>query len=496
MRFYQTPLVFSAVNYETRLVPVDQSSPAGLTVTIIPKIRGLEDVVVSTGYETTSKERTTGSYVKIDNALLNRRVSTGILDRLEGITSGLAFNKNLSSSGEKLGITIRGNSTIGTVDGRVSSDPLLVVDNFPYEGDIKNINPNDIESITVLKDAAAASIWGARAGNGVIVLTTKKGRQGQPLKIDINANTTITRKPDLFYAPNFLPSGDYISIEQFLFSKGYYDDILNNNASYPAVSPVIELLDKQRSGQLSSQQVNDQLQLFSSGDIRQDLNKYFYRTAVAQQYSLALRGGTRDVAYSFSAGYDKNLDSRVRNDYNRLTLNSFNTYTPIKNLELTAGMVYTQTLQHNNNTFGAGGNIPSYSKLAAKDGTPLPVRGTYRDYYTDSTRKLGFLDWRYLPLQDLYAANNSTTQADIVIKAAIKYRFSPWLDASLQYQLEKQQSDNRNYQDTSMFSTRDAINKFTVDNGGTLQYGIPKSGILDQAYSNLRVSNYRRTVKL
>ena len=121
-------------------------------------------------------EGSTGSFVQVDNKLLNRRVRTNILDRLEGVTSGLLFNKNSLTANEKLGITIRGRNTL---DDKVSADPLIVLDNFPYDGDISNINPNDIESITVLKDAAAASIWGARSGNGVIVITTKKG-SGRP----------------------------------------------------------------------------------------------------------------------------------------------------------------------------------------------------------------------------------------------------------------------------------------------------------------------------
>ncbi|MCH5719938.1 TonB-dependent receptor plug domain-containing protein [Niabella hibiscisoli] len=106
------------------------------------------------------------------------------------------------------------------MDGPVN--PLIILDDFPYEGDINNINPDEVESISILKDAAAASIWGARAGNGVIVITTKKGKLNQPLKVSFNSNVLVTEKQD----PHSLlrtqmSTSDYIEIERLLFSKGF-----------------------------------------------------------------------------------------------------------------------------------------------------------------------------------------------------------------------------------------------------------------------------------
>src|SRR5690606_39862371 len=113
----------------------------------------LDEVIVSTGYETIPKERATGSFFIVDSALLHRRVSTGILERLDGVVSGLIFNRNQPGPANNSEISIRGRSTIFA-----NPDPLIILDNFPYEGDIDNINPNDIATVSVLKDAAAASI--------------------------------------------------------------------------------------------------------------------------------------------------------------------------------------------------------------------------------------------------------------------------------------------------------------------------------------------------
>ena len=163
-------LVFSFIGYATEESVVD--SRASINIELVEDIATLDEVmIVSTGYEQLPKERATGSFSQVDNALVNRRVSTDLLSRLEDVTSGLIFNRNVEGVSD---ISIRGRSTIFG-----NANPLIVIDNFPYDGDINSINPNDVESVTVLKDAAAASIWGARAGNGVIVITTKKGRRDQ-----------------------------------------------------------------------------------------------------------------------------------------------------------------------------------------------------------------------------------------------------------------------------------------------------------------------------
>ncbi len=226
-------LQFTSINMEPFEIQVNGKTD--LAISLKTKFTSLGDVnvQVNTGYQTIPKERATGSFVQIDNSLLNRRVGTNILDRLEGITSGLVFNagniyNGTRMSNELTGITIRGRSSI---DEKVSADPLIVLDNFPYDGDIGSINPNDVESITVLKDAAAASIWGARSGNGVIVITTKKGRTNQKMKIELNSNVTVGDKPDLFYSKNFISSPDFINLETLLFNNGYLMMILIRSIS-------------------------------------------------------------------------------------------------------------------------------------------------------------------------------------------------------------------------------------------------------------------------
>ncbi len=216
-------------------------------------------------------------------------MSSDVISRLEGNVPGLIFNKNALPSDNGTNINIQGHSTIFSND-----QPLIVVDNFVYNGNINNLNPNEIESISILKDAAAASIWGAFSGNGVIVITTKKGKRGEQLKVDVNANVTVGLKPDLFqYNPTFLNSKDYIDIERQLFDLGYYDNFLY--ADYTYVSPVIKILADKKSGALDPVEADKQIAVLRNQDVRQDRENYLYRRSASQQYAVNFSGGEVEV---------------------------------------------------------------------------------------------------------------------------------------------------------------------------------------------------------
>ncbi|SEN45755.1 TonB-dependent outer membrane receptor, SusC/RagA subfamily, signature region [bacterium A37T11] len=170
------------------------------------------EVLVNTGYQQLPKERATGSFAVVDNKLFNQQVSTDVLSRLEAVANGVVVDRSYSSTPT---LMVRGLSTI-----QGPREVLIVVDNFPYEGELKNLNPNDIQDITILKDAAAASIWGARAGNGVIVIRTKKGQFNQPNSISFNTNVTISNKPNL-YKIKQVSSDAFVEYEKFLYERGY-----------------------------------------------------------------------------------------------------------------------------------------------------------------------------------------------------------------------------------------------------------------------------------
>jgi TonB-linked SusC/RagA family outer membrane protein len=444
--------------------------------------------VVSTGYQTLPKERATGSFAQPIKEMYNERVSTDILSRLSGITSGLSFNANTSTASAAPDINIRGRSTIFAND-----QPLIVVDNFPYSGDINNINPNDVESITILKDAAAASIWGVRAGNGVIVVTTKKGKTNQPLKVGFNANSTVFAKPNLNYNPNHLNASSYIDLETYLFKQGYYNANLSDVTNYPVVSPATELLAAQRAGTISANSLTAQLNTLKGLNVNDQIRKFLFQNATNQQYGLNVSSGSSKATYFFSGGYDYNLSSAKNNSYQRVTLNSQNTFKPIAKLEINVGLNVVQNRNRLDNTVGNTVNhVFPYSQIADASGQPLPISYGYRDSYVQAAPGSGFLDWSYNPLKDLGVADNVTTNTDIRLTSGVKYTFIEGLSGDVKYQYERSNIQNRNFESQQIYFTRNLINQFSIVTGGNVTgYNVPLGGILGLANTNTISNNLR-----
>jgi len=186
-------VLVSHIGYHSETI-LYKTGTSSLTVMLVPVANVLDEVIVSSGYQQLRPNEMTGSFQVLDKKILDQQVGTNILDRLNNLTPG--FRKGTfefkPNRNEKLNISIRGLSTI-----EASKDPLIVLDGFIYEGDIDNIDPNSIASVTVLKDAAATSIWGARAGNGVIVMTSiNTANKSQKTIVNISHTTTTKRITD------------------------------------------------------------------------------------------------------------------------------------------------------------------------------------------------------------------------------------------------------------------------------------------------------------
>lgn len=488
-------LLVSFIGYLQQEIAADGSGKE-LNIMLLPGSERLEEVIVSTGYQEIPAERATGSFVHLDNTLLNRRVSTNIINRVEDLVPGLVFNRNTSTSANTASssaISIRGQSTI-----LGKADPLIVIDNFSYDGSMDDINPNDVESITVLKDAAAASIWGARAGNGVIVITTRKGALNRPARISFNSNVTVGDKPDLFYQPQ-MSSAEFIEIEKMQFDQGYYqaDELSTTRA---ALSPVVELLIAKRDGLMTAAEADAQIEALKQYDTRNDLSKYAYRNSLNQQYALDISGGSENQRYYLSAGYDKNLNSHISTGYDRLTLSAKNSYSLFKQkLDLTAGVFFTASdtrpdFFDYNPGFDLTTSIPvyPYARLADENGDPLAVNKDLRTDFARSARQQGLLDWEYRPLEEIKLMDNHRKSTDLRVNAHAAYKISPQLNADLMFLYDNTLSDSRNMQGLQTYFTRNLINTFTqAAANGTLTYPVPVGGILDLSKSNMVNQNFR-----
>lgn len=481
-------LVISYIGYERQKIAYKEDIAINLKV--LPS--ELANVVVSNGYQAISKERIAGSVDYIGQDKLEKIVSPDIISRLQNTASGVFF----TPSGEDLStsnIFVRGLSTINS-----GTEPLIILDNFPYAGNISNINPNDVESITVLKDASAASIWGAKSGNGVIVITTKKGKYNSPLQVSLNTNVTLVNKPNLYYNPQWLDSKDFIDVEKMLFSNGFYDaDLTSSN--YAVVSPVVQALADARSGLISQADADAKINSYANLDNRAQQKKYLYNRPINQQYSLTFTGGGQNINYYISAGYDNNISSTKGNGFNRQTLHTLTNFTPLKNFQFSIGIDYNHMGSDAYGSFigfGPGGGKSvyyPYAMLADVKGNHLTLPKDYAQSFKDTAGGGQLLDWNYRPLDEYNTGSYNNTQSnDILTNFSVKYTFLKNFAVSLVYQYEKMNTQNRVYYDGNSYYARNMVDQYTQGStGSSLTYPIPIGGILYTSFGDLTSHNFR-----
>lgn len=487
-------IVISGVSVETRELKVEGRTDIGTIITKIKVAEG-EEITISTGYQRISKERFVGSYSQLDSAAYERRAGMGIIERLDGTVTGVLFDKKASGALAE-NLTIRGLSTINS-----ARLPLIIVDDFPFRQNLNNINPNDIQSITVLKDAAAISIWGAQAGNGVIVITTKKGGYNKELQVNVSSNITIWQKPNLYYYPQMRIS-DFIDVEEFLFNKGFYNSDLSNTHSWPTISPVIEMLAQKRAGLISASDSATQINSFRQLDVRRDLNKYAYRNPVSQQHYINLNGGNNVISYTFSGGYNHTLNGtrNSKGDY-QYTMNSSVKLRPVKNLEFTSTIGIAQSTQQSGSFFLPGRLYP-YAQLADGEGKALAIPYSYRLAYLDTVGAGKLLDGKFRPLDEPGLVDNNNKSRFISLNFGLSYKLASWLQASIRYQFSSETANGRNYNSLGTFYTRSLINQFTnlSQTAPSLRYPVPMGGILDKTtqesiFQNMRSQlNFNKTI--
>ncbi|WP_257669828.1 TonB-dependent receptor [Parapedobacter tibetensis] len=469
-------LITTYIGYIPRHMPVEKGYVGPLHIALQADPHALEEVVVNTGYYEVPKERATGAFIHVDNALINRSVSTNILERLEGVVNGVQFVQPQATNAE--GIRVRGLSTI-----EADTRPLIVVDNFPYEGDINTINPNDVESITVLRDAAAASIWGARAGNGVIVINTKQGRYNQPARISLNSNVNIIGRPNLFYSQHYLPSPTVMEIQKELFERGAYAE---RDQTY--IPSYVELLIKQRDELIGEEEFMRQESYMQHTDLRQQAMDYLYQPAINQQYALSVRGGGDNYRYALSAGYDRNRASEIGNSSNRINLSLQNTFKVRPNLELTGSIWYTQQQAINNgishNELGLFRSTANsiYDALVDANGNPAATFSQFRQAYREQAEANGLLDWMYRPLDEQRLADNTSGSKEMRLNAGVRYAFLKDFNLHATYQYTTGDDLSRQYHSPEGYYVRHLVNRFTqadgtriIPHGGILELGVPGS---------------------
>ncbi len=317
-------LQFSFIGMKTKEVEIGNQST--INATLEADVIGLEEVV-AIGYGTVKKKDLTGAVTQVNAQALEKEATSNMTDVLRGNVPGLnvAFSnsaKGLSSASDML---IRGETSVRSDAGDQASAnaPLIVVDGMIYQGDLADINPNDIQAFDILKDASSAAIYGSRASNGVIIITTKKGRKGKPT-INVSASVGVAT-----IAHTAL---DWMTGEQFLDWRiagmenkerhqvdkpGYYDNPANAGVDlqtwkeYDGSGDVADL---------------DQIWLNRLGLYPLEIANYkegysenwediLYQNGLRQDYNLSLSGATDNVNYYWSMGYTNNEGIRYNEEF-------------------------------------------------------------------------------------------------------------------------------------------------------------------------------------
>jgi len=488
-------LVFSFLGFKKQERLVGEEST--LDILMQEDVNSLGEVtVLSTGYQSIEKERATGSFSVIKSEELKKVPVNNVMHQLEGRVAGLQVEllesdntfvySNLTPEIEgntSYNFRIRGQSTY-----QANDDPLLVIDGVPSELDIKNLNSNDIEKITFLKDAASASIYGARAANGVIVIDTKKGKKGAT-RINFSQNYTFSSKPSLSSLP-LMNASQIIDLEQELVDKNIIFDPLTAGSLYSSVpvSTGVELLLQNKRGTLTDAKLESQLAVLRGRNNYNQIEDYLLQAASSTTYNLSLSGGADTYSYFTSASYAKEETQSKGVDGKRLTLTANQNFKLFDFAKVSTSLKGS-FFDFNKNGLGVSPLIASrttflpYDQIVDEEGNSVDY---YRAFYSaDSQRfeEAGYLPWTYNYLDEMNNSNKGIKEQNYSANISVTLPLLEGLSAMGTYFIERSVKKIDNIFNENTFYTRDRINQATYLDPATQQLsrGIPLGGIYEKS---------------
>jgi len=326
----QTVLVFSILGYSTQEINIGGRSV--LDISLQTSFNELEETVV-VGYGRQKKRNLTGSIVSVNNEEIEKTALQDPISILQGRAAGVQITSNSGAPGGEMTIRVRGNSSLNS-----GNNPLFVVDGIPIEsGSLSNlngtegfglnplaaINPGDIESIEILKDAASTAIYGSRAANGVVMITTKRGAEGKAT-VDVNFTTGVSELPRKLSVLN---------------ATQYRQAIIDsyNNMDNPE-EPFWTILDS--------------LSAMNNGDV--DWQRELMRVAPQYKVDLSVRGGSKTTQYAWSTSYLDQDGIILNSNFKRLTSRLNTDFNLTDKLKIGQSIAYTNSLNNRINAAGAG----------------------------------------------------------------------------------------------------------------------------------------------
>jgi TonB-linked SusC/RagA family outer membrane protein len=476
-------LFLSFIGFKSREVLVN--SETFYSLSLEESIKNLDEIqVVSSGYQEIPKERATGSYETLSSRAIQEVPSINMLERLEGRVAGVNFDVSNNS------ISIRGTNSYS------KTEPLIVVDGFPMPQDdyqfneskrfhggaeLSYLNPDDIESITILKDAAASSIWGSRAANGVIVIKTKRGKSlSEEPSISFSSSISISDKPYLEKLKQ-MNSAQYIDFEQEMFELGYLTDNINDWTK-KNLSEAQEWMFRVQRGTAKDAERDAALAELASKNNTSQIKKYLFRNALSQQYNLSINGGTEKSTYYISGNYNNDKPVMKANDASSYNVTANNTLRLFNDaVQLNTGINYMGSTYSINNTVQEAlstvstSSLRPYDMIVDENGTSINKYLLFRPEVIQDLEGKGYLDWTYNYLDELNYSNVVQKSNAIRLNAEISSDITSWLRGSasgMYYKLNQQQDA---LDEEKGYSSRNRLNRATYYDSttGTLTNGIP-----------------------
>lgn len=435
-------LVFNYIGMQTR--EVKYTGQLLINLSLEEDVRQLDEVVV-TGVQTIEKGRATGAFNILNPEEMKAIYSTDFLQKLEGSTPGLYV-------GSDNNLVIRG---LGTMSA--NSSPLIVVDGYPMESSTLNLNPNDIEQITVLKDAASASIWGIRAANGVIVVTTKRGGRDKKIKVGYSATLTLANKPNL---------DDLFILSSDQYARLKFEDMQNDppyaSGTYAGGFNDLErITDNYLNGLLTYDEALRQVNAVGSFSNRRQIRDNFFRHPFTQQHNISLQVGGEKSSTYLSLNFDQNNQRLTGNDTRKVNLMLNTDYNFTSNFRAKLNIRATDQWTHNNGSESALDYEP-WERILNDDGSyyDRSYLSVNQDYQ-NACRAIGFKDWRNNLLENTRMNDNRSTSYNLTTSLTLEWEPIKGLKLSTQGTYETGKTESSSYYSPEHYYVRNLVNTYT-----------------------------------
>ncbi len=431
-------LEFSFVGYKTAKTTYSSANASNLVIYLEEDVITMDEVtVVSTGLQSVNRRDMVGSFSQVKAEDIKIPGKVNIVDMLQGQIPGMVVTRTSARAGSSAKIKIRGTSTLGNtdplfvVDGIIQEDPIRMNAAQGQIDDIENmigdqvswLNPDDIETITVLKDASATAIYGSRASNGVIVITTKKPKRGDRISVRYTGSFSFT--PRLHYDQfNLMNSRERVQFADEAFAAG---------ALYQT-EPIADMNTPEGIMRLFFQGKLSEEDYFNRRDYLATLNtdwlKLLTRQAVTHTHNVSIGGGAERVSYSASLGYSKQEGQEKGNDTERFTANTSLNMRLHEKLQVALGLNGTlgKTLGYAN-----GVNPLQYATTTSRAIPAFEEDGTYAYYLRTNTYGYNG-ESKYLSYNILNEMENSRSTVKngrIGVTLNLNWDLTPWLKYQL-----------------------------------------------------------------